>query len=102
MALHPRRPSWPGTCASHRDKGQARWESLSGHRLPDKRTFPAIDISKSGTRKEELLVDKGTMSKMWILRRILMPMGVTDAVDFLADKLKHTKSNAEFFESMNQ
>ena len=83
-------------------KGTGNSEIVLDRKLSDKRTFPAIDISKSGTRKEELLVDKGTMSKMWILRRILMPMGVTDAVDFLVDKLKHTKSNNEFFESMNQ
>ena len=61
-----------------------------------------MDIGKSGTRKEELLVDKATLSKMWILRRILLPMGVSDSVDFLSDKLKHTKSNADFFEAMNQ
>ena len=83
-------------------KGTGNSEIVLDRKLSDKRTFPAIDISKSGTRKEELLVDKGTISKMWILRRILMPMGVTDAVDFLVDKLKHTKSNSEFFDSMNQ
>jgi len=83
-------------------KGTGNSEIILDRKLSDKRTFPAIDISKSGTRKEELLVDRGTMSKMWILRRILMPMGVTDAVDFLLDKLKHTKSNGEFFDSMNQ
>jgi len=83
-------------------KGTGNSEIVLDRKLSDKRTFPAIDVSKSGTRKEELLVDKGTMSKMWILRRILMPMGVTDAVDFLVDKLKYTKSNADFFESMNQ
>ena len=83
-------------------KGTGNSELILDRKLSDKRTFPAIDISKSGTRKEELLVDRGTMSKMWILRRILMPMGVTDAVDFLLDKLRHTKSNSEFFDSMNQ
>ncbi|MGQ9366288.1 transcription termination factor Rho [Azospirillum sp. ST 5-10] len=83
-------------------KGTGNSEIVLDRKLSDKRTFPAIDVSKSGTRKEELLVDRGTMSKMWILRRILMPMGVTDAVDFLVDKLKYTKSNADFFESMNQ
>ena len=83
-------------------KGTGNSEIVLDRKLSDKRTFPAIDVSKSGTRKEELLVDKGTMSKMWILRRILMPMGVTDAVDFLVDKLKYTKSNNDFFESMNQ
>ena len=65
------------------------------------RVWPTIDITKSGTRKEELLVDKGTLSKMWVLRRILMPMGVNDGMDFLLEKIKHTKNNSEFFDSMN-
>ncbi|MFQ5955015.1 MAG: transcription termination factor Rho, partial [Kiloniellales bacterium] len=64
--------------------------------------WPAIDVARSGTRKEELLVDKPTLSKMWVLRRILTPMGVVDAVEFLLDKLRPTKSNAEFFEAMSQ
>jgi transcription termination factor Rho len=59
-------------------------------------------MTKSGTRKEELLVDKGTLSKMWVLRRILMPMGVVDAMEFLVDKLKQTKNNHDFYSSMNQ
>jgi transcription termination factor Rho len=83
-------------------KGTGNSEIILDRKISDKRTFPAIDITKSGTRKEELLCDRATMSKMWVLRRILMPMGVTDSVDFLLDKLKHTKSNGEFFESMNQ
>ncbi len=83
-------------------KGTGNSEIILDRKLSDKRTFPAIDIGKSGTRKEELLVDKGTLSKMWVLRRILMPMGVTDAMEFLTDKLKNTKNNAEFFDSMNQ
>ncbi len=83
-------------------KGTGNSEIILDRKLSDKRTFPAIDITKSGTRKEELLVDRGTISKMWVLRRILLPMGVTDAVDFLVDKLKHTKNNGDFFESMNQ
>ena len=82
-------------------KGTGNAEIILDRKLSDKRTWPAIDITKSGTRKEELLVDKGTLSKMWVLRRILMPMGVVDAMEFLIDKLKHAKSNAEFFESMN-
>ena len=82
-------------------KGTGNSEIILDRKLSDKRTWPAIDITKSGTRKEELLVDKGTLSKMWVLRRILMPMGVVDAMEFLIDKLKHAKSNAEFFESMN-
>jgi transcription termination factor Rho len=83
-------------------KGTGNSEIILDRKLSDKRTFPSIDITKSGTRKEELLVDKGTLSKMWVLRRILMPMGVTDAMEFLIDKLKHSKTNADFFQSMNQ
>jgi transcription termination factor Rho len=83
-------------------KGTGNSEIILDRKLSDKRTFPSIDITKSGTRKEELLVDKGTLSKMWVLRRILMPMGVVDAVEFLVDKLKSTKSNSEFFSAMNQ
>jgi transcription termination factor Rho len=82
-------------------KGTGNSEIILDRKLSDKRTFPAIDITKSGTRKEELLVDKGTLSKMWVLRRILMPMGVSDAMEFLLDKLKHTKNNSDFYESMN-
>ncbi|MBO6836150.1 MAG: transcription termination factor Rho [Alphaproteobacteria bacterium] len=83
-------------------KGTGNSEIILDRKLSDKRTFPAIDITKSGTRKEELLVDKGTLSKMWVLRRILMPMGVVDAMEFLLDKIKHSKNNNEFFDSMNQ
>jgi len=83
-------------------KGTGNSEIILDRKLSDKRTFPAIDITKSGTRKEELLVDKGVLSKMWVLRRILMPMGVTDAMEFLLDKLKETKNNNDFFDSMNQ
>ena len=82
-------------------KGTGNSEIILDRKLSDKRTFPAIDITKSGTRKEELLVDKGQLSKMWVLRRILMPMGVIDAMEFLVDKLKHSKNNADFFEAMN-
>lgn len=83
-------------------KGTGNSEIILDRKLSDKRTFPAIDITKSGTRKEELLVDKGTLSKMWVLRRILMPMGVVDAMEFLVSKLKETKSNNDFFDGMNQ
>ncbi len=82
-------------------KGTGNSEIIMDRKLSDKRTWPAIDITKSGTRKEELLVDKGVLSKMHVLRRILMPMGVTDAMDFLLDKLKHSKNNDDFFDSMN-
>ena len=83
-------------------KGTGNSEIDLDRKLADKRTFPAIDIAKSGTRKEELLVDKGDLSKMWMLRRILGPMGMSDAMEFLVDKLKGTKTNSEFFDSMNQ
>jgi transcription termination factor Rho len=82
-------------------KGTGNSEIILDRKLADKRTFPSIDITKSGTRKEELLVDKAVLSKMWVLRRILMPMGTTDAMEFLIDKLKHSKTNKDFFEAMN-
>ena len=82
-------------------KGTGNSEIVLDRKLSDKRVFPAIDITKSGTRKEELLVDKKTLSKMWVLRRILNPMGVQDSMEFLLDKLKSTKNNGEFFDSMN-
>ena len=82
-------------------KGTGNSEIVLDRKIADKRVFPAMDILKSGTRKEELLVDKGTLSKMYVLRRILNPMGTVDAVEFLLDKLKQTKSNGEFFDSMN-
>ena len=83
-------------------KGTGNSEIVLDRKLADKRTFPSMDITKSGTRKEELLVEKGTLSKMWVLRRILSPLGTADAMEFLIDKLKGTKNNKEFFDSMNQ
>ena len=82
-------------------KGTGNSEIILDRKLSDKRTFPAIDITKSGTRKEELLVDRATLAKMWVLRRILMPMGPQDAMDFLLDKLKYSKTNQDFFDAMN-
>jgi transcription termination factor Rho len=82
-------------------KGTGNSEIILDRKLADRRTWPTIDVTKSGTRKEELLVEKGELSKMWVLRRILMPMGVTDSMDFLLEKLKHTKNNGEFFQAMN-
>ena len=82
-------------------KGTGNSEIILDRKLSDKRTFPAIDITKSGTRKEELLVEKGVLSKMWVLRRILNPMGTVDAMEFLLDKLKYSKTNNEFFDAMN-
>ncbi len=83
-------------------KGTGNSEIILDRKLADKRTWPSIDITKSGTRKEELLVEKDTLSKMWMLRRILLPMGVVDGMEFLLDKLKKSKTNKEFFDSMNQ
>jgi transcription termination factor Rho len=82
-------------------KGTGNSEIILDRKIADKRVFPAIDITKSGTRKEELLFDKGTLSKMWVLRRILMPMGTVDAMEFLNEKLKHSKNNNDFFDAMN-
>ena len=82
-------------------KGTGNSELVLDRKVADKRIFPAMDILKSGTRKEELLVDKSALQKMYVLRRILNPMGTTDAIEFLLDKLKQTKNNGEFFDSMN-
>ena len=82
-------------------KGTGNSEIILDRKVADKRVFPAIDILKSGTRKDELLVDKATLSKTYVLRRILAPMGTVDAIEFLLDKLKSAKNNADFFESMN-
>ena len=82
-------------------KGTGNSEVVLDRKVADKRVFPAIDIMKSGTRKEELLTDKETLSKIYVLRRILNPMGSVDAIEFLLDKLKQTKSNNDFFDSMN-
>src|ERR687884_1320808 len=82
-------------------KGTGNMEIHLDRRMSDKRTFPAMDITRSGTRKEELLTPPDQLKKMYVLRRILNPMGTMDAIDFLLDKLRNTKSNGEFFESMN-
>ena len=82
-------------------KGTGNSEIILDRKVADKRVFPSIDILRSGTRKDELLVDKATLSKMYVLRRILAPMGTIDAVEFLLDKLRSAKNNADFFESMN-
>ncbi|MEE8122534.1 MAG: transcription termination factor Rho [Alphaproteobacteria bacterium] len=82
-------------------KGTGNSEIILDRKLTDKRTFPTIDITRSGTRKEELLLEPDVLPKIWVLRRILMPMGVVDATEFLLEKLRESKSNAEFFESMN-
>jgi transcription termination factor Rho len=82
-------------------KGTGNSEIVLDRKVADKRVFPAMDILKSGTRKEELLVDKGDLQKTFVLRRILNPMGTTDAIEFLISKLKQTKTNSDFFDSMN-
>ena len=82
-------------------KGTGNSEIVLDRKIADKRIFPAIDILKSGTRKEELLVDKKILQKIYVLRRILNPMGTVDAVEFLLDKMRQTKNNDEFFVSMN-
>ena len=82
-------------------KGTGNSELILDRKVADKRVFPAIDITRSGTRKEDLLVDPETLKKMYVLRRILNPMGTVDAIEFLLDKLKQTKNNDEFFDSMN-
>jgi transcription termination factor Rho len=82
-------------------KGTGNSEIILDRKVADKRVFPAIDILRSGTRKDELLVDKGTLAKMYVLRRILAPMGTIDAIEFLLDKLRQTKTNDDFFDSMN-
>jgi transcription termination factor Rho len=82
-------------------KGTGNSEIVLDRKVADKRVFPSMDILKSGTRKEELLVEQADLQKMFVLRRILNPMGTTDAVEFLIGKLKQTKNNAEFFDSMN-
>ncbi|MFT8913170.1 transcription termination factor Rho [Zymomonas mobilis] len=82
-------------------KGTGNSEVVLDRKVADKRIFPAMDVGKSGARKEELLVDKDTLSKMWVLRRILMQMGTVDAMEFLLDKMKDSKTNEDFFASMN-
>jgi transcription termination factor Rho len=82
-------------------KGTGNSEIVLDRKVADKRVFPAMDILKSGTRKEDLLVDKIDLQKTYVLRRILNPMGTTDAIEFLISKLKQTKSNSDFFDSMN-
>jgi len=82
-------------------KGTGNSEIILDRKVSDKRVFPAIDITRSGTRKEELLVANDILKKMYVLRRILNPMGTVDAIEFLLDKLRQTKQNADFFDSMN-
>ena len=82
-------------------KGTGNSEIILDRKLSDKRIFPAMDITKSGTRKEDLLIDKATLSKTWMLRKILTSMNSVEAMEFLKSKMKNTKNNAEFFDVMN-
>ncbi len=82
-------------------KGTGNSEIILDRKVADKRVFPAIDILRSGTRKDELLIDKGTLAKTYVLRRILAPMGTIDAIEFLLDKMRSSKTNSDFFDSMN-
>jgi transcription termination factor Rho len=82
-------------------KGTGNAEIMLDRKISDKRIFPAIDITRSGTRKEEMLVDRATLSKVWMLRRIVNPMSSVEAIEFLLQKIEHTKTNEEFFKSMN-
>lgn len=83
-------------------KGTGNMELWLDRKLVEKRIYPAVDIAKSGTRKEDLLIEPANMSKLWVLRRVLQPMGTTDAMEFLVDKMRNTKTNDDFFSSMNQ
>jgi len=82
-------------------KGTGNSEIILDRKVADKRVFPAIDIMRSGTRKDELLIEKGQLAKTYVLRRILAPMGTIDAIEFLQEKLRQSKNNSDFFESMN-
>ena len=83
-------------------KGTGNSEIILDRKLSDKRLFPAIDVTRSGTRKEELLVEKSELAKVWVFARIWIPWGFKNGVEFLLDKLRATKSDADFYQSMNQ
>jgi transcription termination factor Rho len=82
-------------------KGTGNSEIILDRKVSDKRIFPALDVTKSGTRKEELLVEPDILRKMYVLRRILNPMGTVDAMEFLMDKIRQTTTNSDYFDSMN-
>jgi transcription termination factor Rho len=83
-------------------KGTGNMELHLDRKLVEKRTFPAIDINKSGTRKEELLIEKSALNRIWILRKVIHPMNVVDSMEFLLDKLSETKTNQNFLDSMSK
>ncbi|HCU24085.1 MAG TPA: transcription termination factor Rho, partial [Deltaproteobacteria bacterium] len=82
-------------------KGTGNCEIHLDRKLMEKRIFPCVDINKSGTRREELLLDDAVLNRVWILRKLLAPLNSVDAMEFILDKLQHTKTNKEFIESMN-
>ena len=82
-------------------KGTGNMELVLDRKLSEKRVFPAMDINKSGTRKEELLLPKEVLNRMWILRKLLQPLNTVDAMEFLLNKMEKTDSNADFLNSMN-
>jgi transcription termination factor Rho len=83
-------------------KGTGNMEAYLDRKLADKRVFPALDLQRSGTRKEELLLPEDIIKRVWLLRKILSPMSTIEAMEFLLDKMRGTKSNKEFLNSMNQ
>ncbi|MCB0273156.1 MAG: transcription termination factor Rho, partial [Bdellovibrionales bacterium] len=83
-------------------KGTGNMEIVLDRKIADRRIFPAIDINKSGTRKEELLISEETLNRVWILRKLLQPLNGIDAMEFLLDKFKKTPKNEDFLQSMNQ
>ena len=83
-------------------KGTGNSELYLDRKLSDRRIFPAIDINRSGTRKEELLLDSNDLNRLWILRKVLQPLNTIDGMEFLYEKIKDTKNNAEFLESMSK
>jgi transcription termination factor Rho len=83
-------------------KGTGNMEIYLDRKLSDRRIFPAIDINRSGTRKEELLLDKKDLNRIWVLRKVLQPLSPLDAMEFLLEKMSETKSNPDFLDSMNQ
>ena len=89
-------------CIRDRFKGTGNSELILDRKVADKRIYPALDITRSGTRREELLFEKDDLSKMNVLRRIISPMGTMDGIEFLISKLKDTKNNSDFFNSMNK
>ncbi|MCX6131935.1 MAG: transcription termination factor Rho, partial [Proteobacteria bacterium] len=82
-------------------KGTGNMELVLDRKLSEKRVFPAMDINKSGTRKEELLLPKDVLNRMWILRKLLQPLNTVDAMEFLVNKMEKTNTNADFLDSMN-